>query len=199
MIIELIIISFFIGVISTLPIGPAGINIIDNYVKNGHRKALECFYGLLTVEVIYLALSYFIYKSGVAEVFFSNQIVLSAIFSIVLVGIGLSFLLSNNRENLNLPSGFKGTFSLVIINPGLVITYLTFMAFYERIFQESMNFGFFLLGSFSMIIGVATTLLSMSLVAKKKEELIQGNLLLIKRLFGIFFITTAVCSLGGAI
>ncbi len=199
MITSIVILGLLCGVIFTLPIGPAGISIVDSYLSKGRAVALKGFLGLLLVEIIYLQISYLVYKAKMVDSFIENKFQLTIVFACVLTFIGISFLLSKGRKDLNLPSGFKGIFSLTIINPSLVLTYIALIALYEDFFGREISANYFILGASSMIIGVGSTLGALSLLAKTKEKFISHHLVRIKKAFGILFITTAICSLGGAL
>ncbi|CBW25875.1 putative membrane protein [Halobacteriovorax marinus SJ] len=199
MIIEIFLVSFIVGVVTTLPVGPAGISIVNSFINRGTGEAVRSFGGLFLAEVVYLTLSFSLYRSMNISAIFDKKILFVGIFSFVLFVIGMSFLRSKDKKEINLPSGFKGVFLLAIFNPSLVLTYLTFIGFYERIFGLKLNLISFLYASSSMVIGVGATLCALSLLALAKRDVLFTNMVLVKRGFGLFFITSALCSLGGAL
>ncbi|ATH07252.1 hypothetical protein BIY24_04670 [Halobacteriovorax marinus] len=199
MIIEIFLVSFIVGVVTTLPVGPAGISIVNSFVNKGTNEALKSFCGLFLAEVIYLVLSFSLYQTMNISAVFDKKILFVGIFSLVLFVIGMSFLRSKDEKEISLPSGFKGVFLLAIFNPSLVLTYLTFIGFYERIFDLKLTLLNFIFASSSMVFGVGSTLCALSLLALAKRDVLFTNMVLVKRGFGLFFITSALCSLGGAL
>jgi threonine/homoserine/homoserine lactone efflux protein len=175
------------GLISTLPLGPSGMSIVNSFAKKGTRSGLKLICALGLAEVIYLIVALGLRARGVLELSNSAQIVLTVIFGAFLIGFGfITFKNSKNVEK-SFPEGFRKVFYMSMMNPSLIITYLGLVVLLDKSSGGQASGINVLILSSVLLTTVWMTLFFLGKVAQLKRDAFQNNLSLIKSVVGPIF------------
>jgi len=191
--------GFGLGVVSTAPLGPSGLSIINSFTFKGWKRGLYSILGLMLAEALYLSIAYLVNSSSVMDKVIEQKTLLSLIFASTLIILGLSLFTSKEEKDIKLPSGVKGVFLLSLFNPSLIIFYLTLYALYESYVGQKLEFVNSFGASVSLMFGAFSVLALFSLIAVKKKLFIENHLLKIKKSFGILFLISGLYSVGATL
>lgn len=188
--------GFGLGVVSTAPLGPSGLSIINSVTFKGWKKGLFSILGLMLAEALYLSIAYLVNSSSIMDQVVEQKTLLGLVFACTLIVLGYSLVTSKENTDIKLPSGVKGVFLLSLFNPSLIIFYLTLYALYEGHTGQKLEFFHSFGASISLMFGAMSVLILFSSIAVKRKSFIENHLTNIKKIFGILFLISGFYSVG---
>ena len=173
---------FTFGVLATLPMGPAGMNVAASAIRKKSFPHLA-FMGFLTAEAMYLVLA-FILKDMMIEQLAVWKVVTSAIAGIFILFFGLSLTHKNKKiEKMPEPSGYKKSFLITASNPAILLLHLTVLLQVES-YQPLMQAT--LISSF--LLGGVLTLLAIVFLLIRNKDFFTKHTALIENICGYLLI-----------
>ncbi len=165
-----------LGIASTLPLGPAGFSIVNNTVVGGKKRGIRSLIELQLVELSYLAIGILGIRVFQTSAFLHSLLEIVAA-SVLLIFGGLLFK-RPKQESSNYP-----TWILALLNPGIILLYLTVVTIFEGDYWSLL---YFQLGSILAISGLV-------FLAYRQQALLERLLPQVRIGVGILFI---IISLG---
>ncbi len=153
---------FFLGVLATLPMGPAGFNVASSCVKK-QEFPKRAFTGFLVAEMVYLMLAFMLKDLFLAEIVFW-KLVTSIIAGLFITLFGVYIIQKKKRKDSELPtpaSGFKKSFLITLSNPSILILHLTIILQVQHLqaMSQVTLVGSFLLGGVCALLFIIAVLL----------------------------------------
>ena len=163
-----------LGVASTLPLGPAGYSIVENSMNYGMRKGIKSLMELQVVELCYLSLGFVFFKVLSASPLIQTSLEWVALVFLICFG---GMLLSESKK-VTKDSRAKSTWMWAILNPGILLLYISVVAYFKGDLLSLISFQ---LGS---IVAISVLMI----VASYNRELLTTKIVLIKKIIGGLFI-----------
>ncbi len=178
---------FLFGILSTLPLGPLGLHVVQSHSQD-KRAGKMAIIGFIVIELIYMlvALSF----QSIIE---ANMIMIKGVgntmFSILLIIVGLSLLKKGQNIKSEISTRpFMKSLILGGLNPGILIFYTGLCAYHSGLnsslplFIVCLSFLFGGLFAFSLIFTLGKK------IANGSKQLI----IRLKKILGIFMIGQAI-------
>lgn len=177
--------SFLLGVLATLPLGPAGYSIVENTIEAGPKKGLFSLLELQIVEFLYLFLS--VIFLGQLEKIPYFETMSSAITIVVLILFGALTLIEVQTKSSELKRiNAKRTFFWALLNPGILLIYITFLSSFKEAGLKAL---------IPFQLGSIVTLLILVILSTFSREKLLSKMTGIKTWVGIVFISIGTVKL----
>ena len=206
MLIARILQPFLIGVLSgfitSVPVGPINVTIVNEGARMGFRSAFFVGIGAVTMEVLYCMIAF----TGFASLFDSRLIrTLMELMSFLLLSIlGLKYLLARQvkvkvlaanylEEKLHLQAAFMIGFLRILLNPVVLlfwITMATTVISHELVSIQFTSKSFYIAGVAVGCLGWFWFLAYE--VAKRRQKFSHKTLLTISRVSGVLLVILAI-------
>lgn len=151
---------FTFGIVSTLPMGPAGMNVAASALKK-RSFPLKAFLGFLVAETMYLGLAF-----GLKDLMLTHleiwKVVTSLVAGVFILGFGIHIVQKTKQKQINPnPSGFVKSFMITAGNPGILLLHLTVLLQVQTLatVTQVQLVASFLLGGLLTIIAIVYGLL----------------------------------------
>lgn len=190
---------FTFGVVATLPMGPAGINVAASALRK-KGFPFKAFLGFLAAESLYLLLAFLLKDLLVAELELW-RVITSLIAGVFIFGFGIHIIQSDKAKDLNpAPSGFTKSFMITMSNPAILLLHLTVLLqvqMLDPLTQVRLVSSFILGGLLTLVAIVYALLLKKEFFVKhgRNVEVAAGIMLLVmsalvlkKALTGLFLL-----------
>lgn len=168
------ILPIILGVLMTLPLGPAGYSIIENSMNHGLKKGLRSLLELQVIEFSYLVLGINFFKVLNQSVLLKNYLEWFALLFLIIFGVMLLF----ESQKTEVKVSVKPTWVWGILNPGILLLYLSVITYFKGDLVSLIFFQGGTIFAISLLI----------LLALKKRSFLVRNLNLIKKNIGGVFI-----------
>ncbi|MDD0851594.1 LysE family transporter [Halobacteriovorax sp. GB3] len=191
--IEIFFMALFMGVISTLPLGPSGLSIVSAFGLKGAKAGLKALMGLVLAELIYMSIALYLKALGILTLSKSVETTFTLIFAFFLMYFGFKTYKSSKEKSPRMFIKFQNVFAISMANPTLLLFYLGLLLTLDK------NYPLFSMGqtlglASIFLLGVLITLISLGALAMKEGRHLKNRLGQIKAIIGPVFMVIGLTS-----
>ncbi|MBC2580958.1 LysE family translocator [Clostridium sp. DJ247] len=179
-ILRVILSGFFIGVIISIPLGPAGIESVKKTLSDGYKNGIVFILGSLMADLVYM----FLLDIGLASIFI-NQTEKENLYYWIISGLILiiaNYFFNKRKKheikkrtyNNSYIISYLSGFVLTFLNPASITVWLTLSAIYIA-FLDTMTHSYYFIFLWSAWLGMVAWFFILNYLAVKGFELLRPS------------------------
>ena len=194
------------GAVTGVPIGPVNVAVIDTAYRHTMRRAVAVGFGGAFADGIYAGLGFLVMgpflkaNPGVPPILYASSGVVLLVYGILTARSKPIPAVTEPKEraaqpSANLWSGFLLGFSLIVLNPAAILTWVVIIGPYFTDASQAEGFA----AAFGVSAGSLVWFSFVAYLANHGKKLLGGKAVWMTRIVGLLLVAYALFSLGRAL